>query len=162
MNKEGILNILKEKNIWFELEDHEAVFNMEDLNNLNLKYKDRDAKNIFLRDDKKQNYYLITVKGDKRVDLKQFRKDFNTRNLSFASSEDLMRILNLVPGSVSPLGMLNDNELKVTLYLDEFFLSNNGIIGVHPNENTATIWLKVTDLVNLIKQHGNQIFLVSL
>lgn len=162
MNKEEILNILKEKNIWFELEDHEAVFNMEDLNNLNLKYKDRDAKNIFLRDDKKQNYYLITVKGDKRVDLKQFRKDFNTRNLSFASSEDLMRILNLVPGSVSPLGMLNDNELKVTLYLDEFFLSNNGIIGVHPNENTATIWLKVTDLVNLIKQHGNQIFLVSL
>lgn len=162
MNKEEILNILKEKNIWFELEDHEAVFNMEDLNNLNLKYKDRDAKNIFLRDDKKQNYYLITVKGDKRVDLKQFRKDFNTRNLSFASSEDLMRILNLVPGSVSPLGILNDNELKVTLYLDEFFLSNNGIIGVHPNENTATIWLKVTDLVNLIKQHGNQIFLVSL
>lgn len=135
---------------------------MEDLNNLNLKYKDRDAKNIFLRDDKKQNYYLITVKGDKRVDLKQFRKDFNTRNLSFASSEDLMRILNLVPGSVSPLGILNDNELKVTLYLDEFFLSDNGIIGVHPNENTATIWLKVTDLVNLIKQHGNQIFLVSL
>ncbi len=162
MNKEEILNILKEKNIWFELEDHEAVFNMEDLNNLNLKYKDRDAKNIFLRDDKKQNYYLITVKGDKRVDLKQFRKDFNTRNLSFASSEDLMRILNLVPGSVSPLGILNDNELKVTLYLDEFFLSDNGIIGVHPNENTATIWLKVTDLVNLIKQHGNQIFLVSL
>ena len=53
MNKEEILNILKEKNIWFELEDHEAVFNMEDLNNLNLKYKDRDAKNIFLRDDKK-------------------------------------------------------------------------------------------------------------
>ena len=162
MNKEEILNILKEKNIWFELEDHEAVFNMEDLNNLNLKYKDRDAKNIFLRDDKKQNYYLITVKGDKRVDLKQFRKDFNTRNLSIASSEDLMRILNLVPGSVSPLGILNDNELKVTLYLDEFFLSDNGIIGVHPNENTATIWLKVTDLVNLIKQHGNQIFLVSL
>lgn len=162
MNKEEILNILKEKNIWFELEDHEAVFNMEDLNNLNLKYKDRDAKNIFLRDDKKQNYYLITVKGDKRVDLKQFRKDFNTRNLSFASSEDLMRILNLVPGSVSPLGILNDNELKVTLYLDEFFLSDNGIIGVHPNENTATIWLKVTNLVNLIKQHGNQIFLVSL
>ena len=162
MNKEEILNILKEKNIWFELEDHEAVFNMEDLTNLKLKYKDRDAKNIFLRDDKKQNYYLITVKEDKRVDLKQFRKDFNTRNLSFASSEDLMRILNLVPGSVSPLGILNDNELKVTLYLDEFFLSDNGIIGVHPNENTATIWLKVTDLVNLIEQHGNQLFLVSL
>ena len=128
MNKEEILNILKEKNIWFELEDHEAVFNMEDLNNLKLKYKDRDAKNIFLRDDIKQNYYLIT----------------------------------LVPGSVSPLGILNDNELKVTLYLDEFFLSDNGIIGVHPNENTATIWLKVTDLVNLIEQHGNQLFLVSL
>lgn len=161
MNKEEIINILKTKNIWFELEEHQAVFNMEDLNELNLKYKDRDAKNIFVRDDKKLNYYLITIKGDKRIDLKQFRKDFNTRNLSFASSEDLMEILNLIPGSVSPLGLLNDKNLKVKFYIDKYFLNDTGIIGIHPNENTATLWIKTEDLIEIIKEHGNKIDVIN-
>lgn len=158
MNKENIIKILKGKNIWFELEEHQAVFNMEDLNDLNLKYKDRDAKNIFVRDDKKLNYYLITIKGDKKVDLKQFRKDFSTHNLSFASAEDLMDILKLIPGSVSPLGLLNDENLKVKFYIDKY----NGIIGIHPNENTATLWIKTQDLIEIIKEHGNSIDIIAL
>ena len=161
MNKEDIINILKTKNVWFELEEHQAVFNMEDLNELNLKYKDRDAKNIFVRDDKKLNYYLITIKGDKRIDLKQFRKDFNTRNLSFASPEDLMEILNLIPGSVSPLGLLNDKNLKVKFYIDKYFLNDTGIIGIHPNENTSTLWIKTEDLIEIIKKHGNKIDVIN-
>lgn len=161
MNKEEIINILKTKNVWFELEEHQAVFNMEDLNELNLKYKDRDAKNIFVRDDKKLNYYLITIKGDKKIDLKQFRKDFNTRNLSFASPEDLMEILNLIPGSVSPLGLLNDKNLKVKFYIDKYFLNDTGIIGIHPNENTATLWIKTEDLIEIIKEHGNKIDVIN-
>ncbi len=161
MNKEEIINILKTKNIWFELEEHQAVFNMEDLNELNLKYNDRDAKNIFVRDDKKLNYYLITIKGDKRIDLKQFRKDFNTRNLSFASPEDLMEILNLIPGSVSPLGLLNDKNLKVKFYIDKYFLNDTGIIGIHPNENTSSLWIKTEDLIEIIKEHGNKIDVIN-
>ena len=74
MDKENIIQNLKNKNIWFELEEHQVVFNMDDLDEVNLRYKNRDAKNIFVRDDKKLNYYLITIKGDKKVDLKQFRK----------------------------------------------------------------------------------------
>ena len=162
MNKENIIGILKSKNIWFELEEHQAVFNMEELNDLNLKYKDRDAKNIFVRDAKKLNYYLITIKGDKKVDLKQFRKDFSTRNLSFASAEDLMDILKLIPGSVSPLGLLNDENLKVKFYIDKYFLRDNGIIGIHPNENTATLWIKTEDLIEIIKEHGNSIDIIAL
>ena len=161
MNKENIIDILKSKNIWFELEEHRAVFNMDDLNDLNLKYKDRDAKNIFVRDDKKLNYYLITIKGNKKIDLKQFRKDFNTRNLSFASSEDLMDILKLIPGSVSPLGLLNDEKLKVRFFIDKYFLSDNGIIGIHPNENTATLWIKTEDLIEIVKIHGTKVDIIN-
>ena len=62
---------------------------------------------------RKRNYYLITVKGDKRVDLKEFRKKNNTRPLRFASENDLMDILGLIPGAVTPLGILNDEERKV-------------------------------------------------
>lgn len=75
---------------------------MEELNSVDLPYQDADGKNLFIRDDKKANYYLITVKGDKRVDLKEFRRAYGTRNLSFASADDLMNIMQLIPGAVSP------------------------------------------------------------
>ena len=85
MNKQEIYEFIKAKNIWCEITEHEAVYNMEELSNLELPYPEYDAKNLFVRDDKKKNYYLITVKGDKRVNLKEFRAKHNTRNLSFAS-----------------------------------------------------------------------------
>ena len=162
MNKEEVYNFIKNKNIWYEITEHEAVYNMEELSNINLPYKGRDAKNIFVRDDKKKNYYLITIKGNKRINLKEFKKKYNTRNLTFASPEDLKNILNLTPGSVSPLGLLNDKEHKVIFYIDKELLNDNGIIGVHPNDNTATIWLKSNDLIDIIKEHKNLVNIVEL
>lgn len=162
MNKEEIYKLIKEKGYWHEITEHKAVFTMDEVNDIYVPYPEYDAKNLFVRDDKKRNYYLITVKGNKKVDLKEFRKNNNTRPLSFASENDLMTILNLIPGSVTPLGLLNDQELKVSFYLDNEFLTGKEIIGVHPNDNTATIWLKVEDLITLIKDHGNEITIINL
>ena len=162
MNKKEIYELVKTKNIWHEITEHEAVYNMEELSNLELPYPEYDAKNLFVRDDKKKNYYLITVKADKRVNLKEFRAKYNTRNLSFASENDLMDILNLTYGSVTPLGLLNDNDLKVKFYLDKYFINDKGVIGIHPNDNTATIWLKVDDLIDIIEEHGNLVEIVEI
>ena len=162
MNKEKIYTFLKSRNIWYEVTEHQAVFNMEDLEKIKLPYPEYEAKNLFIRDDKKNNYYLITVKKDKRLDLKAFQQQNNTRRLSFASADDLKNILNLIPGSVTPLGLLNDNDLKVTFYLDKDLLEGKKIIGVHPNDNTATVWLKVSDLIDIIKEHGNVVKIVEI
>lgn len=135
---------------------------MDELSEIEILYPEYDAKNLFVRDDKKRNYYLITVRGNKRVDFKKIRNDNNTRPLSFASEEDLMSIMNLIAGSVTPLGLLNDHELKVIFYLDKDFLNGKQIIGVHPNDNTATLWLKVTDLIDIIKEHGNKVKIIEL
>ena len=162
MNKQEIYNFIKNKNVWYEITEHKAVFNMDELSEIEIPYPEYDAKNLFVRDDKKRNYYLITVKGNKRIDLKEFRNNNNTRPLSFASEQDLMSIMNLIAGSVTPLGLLNDNELKVIFYLDKDFLNGKQIIGVHPNDNTATLWLKVTDLIDIIQEHGNQVNVVEL
>lgn len=162
MNKEEIYKLIKEKGYWHEITEHKAVFTMDEVNNIYVPYPEYDAKNLFVRDDKKRNYYLITVKGNKKVDLKEFRKNNNTRPLSFASENDLMTILNLIPGSVTPLGLLNDQELKVSFYLDKEFLTGKEIIGLHPNDNTATLWLKVEDLITLIKDHGNEVTIINL
>lgn len=161
MNKIEVYEFLKKKNLSFEVTEHEAVYNMEELSRIDLPYPTRDAKNLFVKDDKKRNYYLISLKGEKRLDLKEFRKRHETRPLSFASEEDLESRLGLSRGAVSPLGLLNDDSQSVIFYLDEEFLQEEGIIGIHPNENTATVWLKTEDLVTLIREHGNPVHIVS-
>ena len=162
MNKQEVYDYLKEKNIWHEITEHRAVYNMDELSQVDIPYPEANGKNLFLRDDKKRNYYIITVKGDKRVDLKEFRKKNNTRPLSFASEDDLMSIMNLIPGSVTPLGLLNNKETKVKVFIDEDFVKSPGLIGIHPNDNTATVWLKTEDLIDIIKEHGNQVNLVQI
>lgn len=162
MGKKEIYEFLEEKGISFEVTEHKAVYNMEELLEANLPYPEDNAKNLFVRDDKKRNYYLITVKGDKRVNLKDFRKAHGTRVLSFASAEDLSAIMKLTPGAVTPLGLLNDEERKVELYLDKDFFDGEARIGCHPNDNTATVWLKADSLVKLIEEHGNLVHIVAI
>lgn len=160
MNKEETYQFLRKQGIDFEVNEHKAVFNMGELNSVELSYPEWDAKNLFVRDDKKRNYYLISVRGDKRVNLKDFRKKHGLRALSFASEDDLLAIMGLTSGSVTPLGILNDTECRVHFYLDSEFSGN--MIGVHPNDNTATVWMKADVLVNLIKKHGNEVNVVEI
>lgn len=160
MNKTEIYQYLADNNIWHEITQHEAVYNMEELKAVELPYPEWDAKNLFVRDDKKRNYYLITVKGEKRVDLKEFRRQNGLRNLSFASEADLLAYMQLTPGSVSPLGLLNDPEHRVQFYLDAELAGNK--IGVHPNDNTATVWMETDDLIKLIQSNGNEVHVVDI
>lgn len=162
MKKDEIYKFLKNIGVKFKLDNHKAVFSMGELDDESLKYPNRQSKNLFLKDRKKQNYYLITVLGDKRVNLKEFSNKFKTKRLSFATPDELFEILNLTPGSVTPFGILNDKNNKVECFLDSEFMLENHIIGVHPNDNTATIWLKTDDLVKIIKNHGNKISVVNL
>ena len=155
MDKQAIFDYLAGKKIRHEITEHRAVFNMAELAAIDIPYPEADAKNLFVRDDKKRNYYLISVKGDKRVDLKAFRQAHGTRALSFASDQDLMEILGLEPGAVTPLGILNNTDKKVKVFLDQTFFQAPGLIGVHPNDNTATVWLDPADLVQIITEHGN-------
>lgn len=162
MNKQETYAFLDAHGIKYEVTEHPAVFNMAELAQVELPYPEADAKNLFLRDDRRQNYYLLTVKGDRRVDVKKFRRDNGTRPLSFASPEELYEILSLTPGSVSPLGILNDDARRVKLFIDSDLFSGIGLVGVHPNDNTATVWMKTADLYRLAEEHGNAVFRADL
>ena len=80
VGKEDIYRMLREEEIWHEITEHPAVYNMEEMAQIQLPYPEADAKNLFVRDSKRRDYYLITVRGDKRVDLKQFRQQNQTRS----------------------------------------------------------------------------------
>ena len=162
MNKNEVYRFLDQKQVWHQITEHAAVYNMEQLEQVCLPYPGCDAKNLFVRDDKRRNYYLITVKGDKRVNLKDFRRQQGTKPLTFASPEELAEILGLIPGAVTPLGLLNDTACRVQFFIDRDFWQDPGLIGVHPNDNTATVWLNIEDLVSLLREHGTVLRAVKL
>ena len=161
MDKNQIYEYLNNNNIKYEISEHIAVYNMEEAYDIKLPYPNASAKNLFIRDNKKQNYYLLTVKGDKKVNLKEFKQNNHTRSLSFASIDDLMSIMKLIPGAVTPLGILNDHDCKVHCFIDEAFFETPGLIGVHPNDNRTTIFLKINDLINILKAHGNKVVIYN-
>ena len=155
MTKKELYDFLDEKGIVYETVENMPVYTIDEIPKEDVLYPDLIAKNLFVRDDKKRNYYLITVQKDRKVNLKEFQKQFETRRLSFASKKDLMEILKLPKGSVTPFGLLNDDECKVRLYIDRGFTDEK--IGIHPMENTATVWINGKDLLSIIKDHGNSV-----
>ena len=161
MNKNETLYYLDQHGIKYEIMEHQAVYNMAEMEKIALPHTEADAKNLFVRDDKKRDYYLLTIKGDKRVNLQQFREENGTRRLSFASPQDLKEKLDLAPGSVTPLGLLNDSHHEIPFYLDSYFRQQSRI-AVHPNDNTATIWLKPQALIHFIKDLGNPVKVVKM
>ena len=155
MGKEDILRLLEERQIPYKIAEHEAIYTMAESDALHLPDGDAVAKNLFIRDDKKKRYFLLTLRENKRLDLKALQAKLGTRRLSCASEEDLGRILGLVKGSVTPLGALNDVECLVECFIDLDY--RDRLIGVHPNTNTATLWIQANDLFGLIRRHGNQV-----
>ena len=115
MNRLDLLSYLDEKGIKYEITEHMPVFTIEEMLEAKLPYPETIAKNLFVRDDKKRNYYLITVQEKRKINLRDFQEQFQTRKLSFASENDLMAFMGLTKGSVTPFGLLNDEERKVQL-----------------------------------------------
>ena len=102
-------------------------------------------KNLFLRD-KKRRYFLVTVTEDCEVNLKWLRRIKGAQGtLSFGSSEALLELLAVQPGSVTPLSIINDNNGAVTAFLDKSLLLN-ACVNVHPLRNDMTTTLSVVDL----------------
>ena len=118
------------------------------------------CKNLFLCNRQKTNFYLLMMPGDKPFKTKELSHQLGISRLSFASPEELLRLLDLTPGSVTPLGLLNDRDHAVRFCLDRDF--DGGRIGVHPNDNTATVWLSVRALLALLRDRGTEIELVEI
>ena len=160
LGKQDIYRLLDAQGIAYEAVEHPAVYTVDEADALRLPHPEAGAKNLFLRDDKHRAYYLLTCREDVRVDLKTLQHQIGSRRLSFASADDLRDMLGLIPGSVTPLGLLNDEARRVRFLLDEAFAGR--LISAHPNENTATIFLQTDDLLALLAEHGTPVTIVHL
>ena len=140
--------------IAYERIDHPAAFTMEELEQLDLPHLETIAKNLFLRDSSGKHHFLVVVAGHRTVDLKALKVLIGSSRLSFGSDERLEKCLGLTKGSVTALGVLNDKEGAVKVIFDEA-LKAHEIIGVHPNINTAMLYLRLEDLVRFLTAHDH-------
>lgn len=159
-NQQKVFSFLETHKISYEVVNHPPVFTIEEMDALCME-NPGIVKNLFVRDDKKKRYYLILLAKNKNANLKDLRIKITSRPLSFASEEDLMKYLGLTKGSVTPFGVLNDPFHTVTIVIDSDLLEYE-YLGVHPNDNTATVWISVSDLVSVIEGCGNEIIYVDL
>ena len=154
--KQKIYDFLNEKGIAYDKLEHDVVYTMEEMDAAGITQKGTVCKNMFMRDYKGKNHFLLTVPEEKHVDLRALAEYIGSSKLSFGSAERLDKYLGLTQGSVSPLGLLNNEDKSVVMIFDRDLIGNEEV-GVHPNENTATIWLKFSDLQKIIEDHGNEI-----
>ena len=155
----AVLRLLEDNKIEYTQAEHTAVFNMEELYAQGLEHGEAIAKNLLVRDQKKRFYWLLVLYGEKRADLKALKARLGHGALSFAGAEELKALLHLTPGSVTPFGALNDAEHRVAILLDEDYRGQ--LIGVHPNDNTATVWLPADALAELLRQQGAAVEFIS-
>ena len=103
------------------------------------------CKNLFLCNRQKTNYYLLMMPGDKKFKTKELSKQINSARLSFAEPEDMLKYLDIEPGSVSVMGLMNDKDHAVQLLIDED-VKNSEFIGCHPCVNTSSLRLTTKDI----------------
>lgn len=147
---EEILSLLHQNSIPYELATHPALYHMEE--GLSLPHPEAVGKNLFLKERKGGRYFLVTLPRNAKADFQRLREFFSSGPLTMASPEELKEILGLGLGCATPFGLLKDPTCRVEWGLDGWFRGK--LIGVHPNLNTATVYLAADGLFQLLKTMG--------
>ena len=141
-----LYDLLKQLSIDFEYHEHPPIATIEDAL---IHWKDYNAgrcKNIFLRNHKGDKHYLVVIEHLAHLKVRDLEQRLRQGKLTFASDKRLNKYLGVQPGSVSPFGLINDNEKNSHLFID-INLKKYDRLAFHPNINTATLVIKQTDLI---------------
>lgn len=145
---------LNNLNIDYQKVEHPAVYTVEEAKE-KMPYIDGiGCKNLFLKTQKKE-HFLYTLPEDKQINLKNLSEILEVTRFHFASPETLEEVLGVIPGSVTPLAIMNDTGNKVTVVLDKELKGKRVL--VHPNRNTATISIKYEDLIKFIESENHKV-----
>lgn len=150
--KETVKNFLKENNIEYTLHKHIAVYTCDDLGKADV--PGMTLKNLFLREKKNEQYYLVTLPASGRLDMKRMKELIGSKHVSFGKPDALMEKLGIDPGSVSPLCLLNNKERDVKLFLHREGWEAE-MVNVHPNDNTASLSMSQENFHKLVEVLGS-------
>lgn len=141
--------------------EHEAVFTVAESRGVKAAMPGGHTKNLFVKD-KKGRIFLVTAEAERAIDLKRLHETIGgSGRLSFGSAELLREVWGVEPGSVTPLGAINDRAGRVTVVLDAALMGHDPV-NVHPLVNTATTALAPDDLVAFLRATGHEPLIVAL
>lgn len=129
--------------------DHEAADNMEVCAAIDEVLEATICKNLFLCNRQKTNFYLLMMPGDKPFKTKEISSQINSARLSFAGPEEMEQFLDIKPGAVSIMGLMNDKDNMVKLLVDEDILKGE-YVGCHPCVNTSSLRIRTKDLFGVV------------
>ena len=144
-----VYDLLDSLNIQYQRIDHEATMTMEACAAVDEVLEATICKNLLLCNRQCTAFYLLMIVGDKQFKTSTFSKQIGSSRLSFAAPEYMEQFLDITPGSLSVLGLMNDRENRVELIIDEDILKGE-FFGCHPCINTASLRLKTRDLMDVI------------
>jgi Ala-tRNA(Pro) deacylase len=160
-NKDTVIKVLGELDISFEMIEHPAVPTVEAA----MKYWDRieatHCKNLFFRNHKGNRHYLVILRADRQLNIRDLEQKLKQGKISFASPKRMEKYLGVTPGSVSLFGLINDRENHVHLFLDKA-LETAGRISFHPNDNTASLIISHASFLRFLEWSGNSYEFLSL
>jgi Ala-tRNA(Pro) deacylase len=147
MKHEKITKLLDQLGISYKLYKHKPVFTTEEDEGITI--PGAHSKNLFVKS--KKGYYLISILNHKRVDLKAFDKKYETGRLSFSNEKELLSLLDVTPGSVTPFGLITQKTTSITFFLDEEMLQK-GSVNFHPLQNDMTVNLVAEAFLDFLKK----------
>ncbi|WP_026506996.1 prolyl-tRNA synthetase associated domain-containing protein [Butyrivibrio sp. MC2013] len=142
-----VYDLLDSLGIEYVRADHEAAMTMEACQAVDRALGMLMCKNLFLCNRQKTAFYLLLMPGDKKFKTKELSSQIGSARLSFAEAEDMLRYLDIEPGSVSVMGLMNDHDHAVKLLVDEDILKGE-YIGCHPCVNTSSLKIKTGDIMD--------------
>ena len=140
-------DLLDRLGIAYERVDHEPAMTMEVCQAIDEVLQATICKNLFLCNRQETAFYLLMMPDDKPFRTKDLSAQIGSARLSFAKAEYMEQFLDITPGSVSVMGLMNDKDKRVQLLIDEDVL-NSEYVGCHPCINTSSIRLLTKDLVD--------------
>ncbi len=140
-----VYDLLDELGIEYIRTDHEEANTMEACNEIDRILEVLICKNLFLCNQQKTKFYLLMMPGDKKFVTKELSKQIGSARLSFAPPEYMERYLDILPGAVSIMGLMNDFENQVQLLVDEEVLEGE-FLGCHPCVSTSSLKLQTADV----------------
>ena len=157
-----VYDLLDSLNIDYQRVDHPAAMTMEDCLAIDLALEATVCKNLFLCNRQLTDFYLLLMPGDKSFKTKDLSAQIGSSRLSFADAAHMEAYLDITPGSVSVMGLMNDKEKRVQLLIDEELLTGE-FIGCHPCINTSSLRIRTADLTGkILPAMGHEMRVVSL
>ena len=143
----AVYELLEKLEIPYMRLDHEVTASVEDCHNVDRILGIHICKNLFLCNAQKTDFYLLMMPGDKKFKTRELSAQIHSARLSFAGPEYMDEFLNISPGSVSVMGLMNDVDRRVRLLIDKDVLQDE-YVGCHPCVNTASLKIKTDDILN--------------